>query len=528
MDRLISMTKMKSDEADPAESPSHSRSGPSSEVVCRHCDTESARSSMVPVKEKDAKEDDESDFDLIPNDYSGKLQAAFYNMMAAVDFKKASGDETVFLDLPAIGVDLKVMNPRVFGLIQELYGEDKVSLVKSVCNSGNLSGGPSKGKSSSFFYLTHDKKFLLKTMTKAEYLFLKNDFLEKYEKHLAENLDSLLPKFFLCFKMTYGAFSKRYILMNNVFDTDIPIHEVFDLKGSTVGREVSQKELEKSGPGKVIWKDLDFDKKRYKLFLPEAVIVLLLIQLEQDIEFLRSCNVIDYSLLLGIHNYSKLPTNNSQPAEAKAKASVVVAPIVTSTVSEDGLDLNLNTASMKNLWEKKIKKHMSSHSPAFKTQTALQIQDDEEIAHIQQKFRNFQSISEDDKDEDSEPKSKPPVSKFSFSKSTSNSNSGSYTNVPAVGSRRESTKVVSRLSAESVYVSPYRMEKGGICGRDEQGKAKPYHYFLGIIDILQPYNTRKVLETQMKSLQHEATEISCVDPDLYSARFFKRMCSMFG
>eukprot|EP00475_Leptophrys_vorax_P025488 TRINITY_DN35710_c0_g1_i1.p1 TRINITY_DN35710_c0_g1~~TRINITY_DN35710_c0_g1_i1.p1 ORF type:complete len:463 (-),score=128.24 TRINITY_DN35710_c0_g1_i1:124-1512(-) len=462
-------------------------------------------------------------------------------MMAAIDFRKASGNETVFLDLTAVGVDLKVMNPKAFGLIQELYGEDKVSLVKSVCNSGNLSGGPSKGKSSSFFYLTHDKKFLLKTMTKSEWMFLKNDFLEKYQNYLCNNMDSLLPKFFVSFKMTYGAFSKRFVVMNNVFDTDLPIHEVFDLKGSTVGREVSQKELDKNGPGKVIWKDLDFDKKRYKLFLSETFIVLLLIQLELDIEFLRSCNVIDYSLLLGIHNYARLPSfsysspslSTSSPSSTEAdsnkkpKSPLPVIPSSTAVATSDALpessesSLMGSTANMKQFWEKKIKKHMSSN-PAFQTQTALQLQDDEDIAHIHEKFRNYQSISEEAKDDElSEPKLRP---KMSISKSVSiAATSANYT-----PSRRESAKLVTRASASEGYLSPYRVELGGICARDDQGKLRPYHYFLGIIDILQPYNARKALETQVKSLQHEATEISCVDPDLYSARFLKRMCSLFG
>ena len=44
-------------------------------------------------------------------------------------------------------------------------------------------------------------------------------------------------------------------------------------------------------------------------------------------------------------------------------------------------------------------------------------------------------------------------------------------------------------------------------------------YFMGIIDILQQYNTRKQSETFFKGLMHNSKEISCVHPDLYGERF---------
>ncbi|CAN0521983.1 unnamed protein product, partial [Ectocarpus sp. 8 AP-2014] len=44
-------------------------------------------------------------------------------------------------------------------------------------------------------------------------------------------------------------------------------------------------------------------------------------------------------------------------------------------------------------------------------------------------------------------------------------------------------------------------------------------YYLGIIDILQQYNTRKHAETFWKGLTHDRYEVSCVDPKLYYERF---------
>jgi flagellar biosynthesis GTPase FlhF len=46
-------------------------------------------------------------------------------------------------------------------------------------------------------------------------------------------------------------------------------------------------------------------------------------------------------------------------------------------------------------------------------------------------------------------------------------------------------------------------------------------YFMGIIDILQPYNMKKKIEHSFKSISHPETEISSVDTLQYSERFQK-------
>lgn len=43
--------------------------------------------------------------------------------------------------------------------------------------------------------------------------------------------------------------------------------------------------------------------------------------------------------------------------------------------------------------------------------------------------------------------------------------------------------------------------------------------FFGIIDILQDYDISKKLEHAYKSIQHDPTSISAVDPKQYSKRF---------
>lgn len=46
-------------------------------------------------------------------------------------------------------------------------------------------------------------------------------------------------------------------------------------------------------------------------------------------------------------------------------------------------------------------------------------------------------------------------------------------------------------------------------------------YFVGIIDILQQYNSRKIAETFLKGFRHNRKQISAVNPNYYGDRFIK-------
>ena len=60
---------------------------------------------------------------------------------------------------------------------------------------------------------------------------------------------------------------------------------------------------------------------------------------------------------------------------------------------------------------------------------------------------------------------------------------------------------------------------GGISSKTREGGNGTDVYFVGIIDILQQYNTTKQLETSIKSLSSDRAIISCVPPGEYANRF---------
>lgn len=91
--------------------------------------------------------------------------------------------------------------------------------------------------------------------------------------------------------------------MNNLFPPHKDIHETFDLKGSTVGREYPEVKVAEN-PGAVL-KDLNWINRGKRLELGPEKRALLTEQLKRDADFLKSVHVMDYSLLVGIHNMKR-------------------------------------------------------------------------------------------------------------------------------------------------------------------------------------------------------------------------------
>jgi len=91
--------------------------------------------------------------------------------------------------------------------------------------------------------------------------------------------------------------------MNNLFPPHRDIHETYDLKGSTIGREYPE-DMAAANPRAVL-KDLNWIKREKMLELGPEKRALLTEQLRRDAEFLRNIRVMDYSLLVGIHNMQR-------------------------------------------------------------------------------------------------------------------------------------------------------------------------------------------------------------------------------
>lgn len=97
--------------------------------------------------------------------------------------------------------------------------------------------GEGAGRSGSFFFFSHDKRFIIKTMSTAE-LSLMTKLLPDYVEHFKAHPDSLIAKIFGVFTVKVASLSPvTVILMENTLRLNSDnLEYLFDLKGSWVAR----------------------------------------------------------------------------------------------------------------------------------------------------------------------------------------------------------------------------------------------------------------------------------------------------
>lgn len=211
-----------------------------------------------------------------------------------------------------------VYAPRLFlDVIGSFY--DKVEFRKSLDIKQNAerikklaeSADGKGGKSGEFFFLTNDKKLILKTTNDSESkVFL--DFLYDYSEHFKNYPTSQIGRIFGLFDIRFEEVQKSVKLF--VMEALDPLHKEgklrkYDLKGSEHDRMVLDHRniYDSSQVIKDILKDKDFeyidgyfqisleDKRRF------------IDELRYDVNFFQKHSVIDYSLIVSVVDKSKLP-----------------------------------------------------------------------------------------------------------------------------------------------------------------------------------------------------------------------------
>ena len=118
--------------------------------------------------------------------------------------------------------------------------------------------------------------------------------------NLNQNPRTLLPKFFGLYCYQCNSKNVRLVIMNNLLPSAVTLHQKYDLKGSTYKRKASKSERQKRSP---TYKDLDFMEHHQEGILLEADTYNALIKtIQRDCRVLESFKIMDYSLLVGIHN----------------------------------------------------------------------------------------------------------------------------------------------------------------------------------------------------------------------------------
>lgn len=188
--------------------------------------------------------------------------------------------------------------PHVFRNLRERFEvEDDVYL-------GSLSKecpheSDSSGRSGARFLVSWDKKFVIKTILTEEVAEM-HRILEGYHQHIVErHADTLLPQYMGMYRLTVNDQETYILVMRNIFSPRLGVHKKYDLKGSTVDRQASDKEKAKDLP---TFKDVDFKNDQMSIQIGKDQKEKLMATLNADVNFLSNLNLMDYSFLLGIHD----------------------------------------------------------------------------------------------------------------------------------------------------------------------------------------------------------------------------------
>jgi hypothetical protein len=206
---------------------------------------------------------------------------------------------------PSARYDFKFKDyaPWVFRHLRVKFGLDPAEYLVSLTSKYILSELGSPGKSGSFFYFSRDYKYIIKTIHQSEHKVLRR-ILKDYYNHVEQNQNTLISQFYGLHRVKTPFGRKiHFVVMNNLFPPHRDIHQTFDLKGSTIGRDF--KEVNLPHNPRATLKDLNWLRRNMHLELGPLKRSVFLAQVERDVELLKRLKIMDYSLLVGIHDLEK-------------------------------------------------------------------------------------------------------------------------------------------------------------------------------------------------------------------------------
>ncbi|KAK6143751.1 hypothetical protein DH2020_024099 [Rehmannia glutinosa] len=359
--------------------------------------------------------------------------------------------------------------------LRELFKLNAADYMMSICGDDGLREISSPGKSGSLFYVSHDDRFVIKTLKKSELKVLLK-MLPHYYRHVKAHDNTLITKFFGAHRITLGHGKEvRFVVMGNMFFTEVRIHRRYDLKGSSQGRFTNKDEIDES----TTLKDLDLT---YEFHMDRLLHESLFRQLSLDSAFLESQQIIDYSLLLGLHF--------SAPEHLKS-----------------------------------LLEHPDSLHKAESTDTAVD-GDYELIAEIQPTRELLippKSLLLVTHEPGSVSPAPGPHIRGSTLRAYSIGNKEADLYLPGTGRLRVQLGVNMPAQANHKLVQVDETDSS----EAELFEVYDVVLYLGIIDILQEYNLKKKLEHTYKSTKFDPMSISVLEPKLYSKRFIDFLHRIF-
>ncbi|KAK5601800.1 Phosphatidylinositol 5-phosphate 4-kinase type-2 gamma [Crenichthys baileyi] len=200
--------------------------------------------------------------------------------------------------------------PQVFRNLRERFGIEDQDYQISLTRSSPLRD--EEGKYLELWLTSYDHTLVVKEISSEEVEEM-HSFLSEYHQHIVTcHGSTLLPQFLAMYRVTVESEDTYLLVMRNMFSHRLPVHRKYDLKGSVLTREASFKEKVKELP---TYKDADFLNSMEKIYVSDEEKEKVMNKLSRDIEFLMRMRIMDYSLLLGIHDAERAEKGEEEDVE---------------------------------------------------------------------------------------------------------------------------------------------------------------------------------------------------------------------
>ncbi|CAF1512910.1 unnamed protein product [Rotaria sp. Silwood1] len=430
---------------------------------------------------------------------------------------------------------LKTYAQTAFRFFRNAFGVDPSSFMSSLC-AKDFRELPNPGASGSIFYITADDTYIIKTVSKKEARFLLS-LLPGYYMNLTQNPFTLLPKFFGLYCYQSANKNIRFVIMNNLIPTNVKLHEKYDLKGSIYKRKASEEERKRDLP---TLKDNDFKSLHpHGLILEPFFYDQLMQTIEDDVRVLGSFDIMDYSLLLAVHNITEemKPTQNSSlvspsllsspttskqisPLDMMTNPSLSINEDIRTTASTDsGIAMTtIHKIPTYIQYIRVIEFVRAQQEPSLRTSSILNTENSLSDNHI-----HNDTIIETASIKTVKPDLSPILNRTI--NQTSDNQSIIYRNSKSPINNDISSSpfhVGNALIGGDVWYNRQnlsRLAMAGIPAINQNGDL--LLLYVGIIDILQNYRLRKKLEHAFKSTLVTREEISVCNPSHYGDRFVR-------
>ncbi|XP_061903788.1 phosphatidylinositol 5-phosphate 4-kinase type-2 gamma-like isoform X3 [Entelurus aequoreus] len=248
---------------------------------------------------------------LLPDDFRASTKAKVSNHL----FNKEN--------LPGL-FKFKEYCPQVFRNLRERFGIEDQDYQVSLARSRPLKD--QEGQRESLLLTSHDRTLVVKEISSEEVAEMHN-ILSEYHQHVVTcHGSTLLPQFLAMYRVTVESDDTYLLVMRNMFSHRLHVHRKYDLK---------VKELP-------TFKDVDFMNNMQKIYVSDEQKESIMDKLSRDIEFLARMRIMDYSLLLGIHDVQRaekeeeaMGTESSGAEEEPDEIVSAVAPM--SSTSPEGI-----------------------------------------------------------------------------------------------------------------------------------------------------------------------------------------------